>query len=142
MKKIFFFLFFLFSPVLNSEEVFHNFKVIDVIDGDTVKIEANYLPKPLAPELKLRITGIDTPEKGSRAKCDLEKKKAEEATIFLKKIIENEKFLKVSFIKWDKFGGRVIGDILTSENRRVSEIMIENGLAQPYFGSKKTNWCK
>ena len=36
-----------------------------IIDGDTIVIQAPYLPKPLKPEIAVRIYGVDTPEKAS-----------------------------------------------------------------------------
>ena len=41
--------------------------VLRVIDGDTLVISATYLPPTLRPELLLRISGIDAPERGWRA---------------------------------------------------------------------------
>ena len=43
--------------------VIHNFKVTAVKDGDTVVIEAPYLPAPLKQQLSIRVLGVDTPEK-------------------------------------------------------------------------------
>jgi endonuclease YncB( thermonuclease family) len=134
-------LFLFFSYSILAKEIIHDFKIIEVIDGDTIKIEANYLPNPLPKNLKLRIIGIDTPEKGNRAKCDLERVKAKEATEFLKKFIASESILGISLTKWDKFGGRVLGDIITQDNQRVSQIMIDRGYGRPYHGKKKTSWC-
>ena len=39
-----------------------------VIDGDTVAFQANWLPDPLKKELSIRVFGVDTPQKGFRAK--------------------------------------------------------------------------
>lgn len=124
-----------------AQEVIHDFKIIEVIDGDTVKIEANYLPNPLPKNLKLRIIGIDAPEKGNRAECDQERIKAKEAAEFLKNFISSENIQGISLTKWDKFGGRVLGDIITQDNQRVSQIIIDRGYGRPYHGKKKIGWC-
>ena len=139
--KNFISLFLFFSYSILAEEIIHDFKIIEVIDGDTIKIEANYLPSPLPQELKLRIRGIDTPEKGNRAKCDLERAKAEDATEFLKNLIATENIQGISFIKWDKYGGRVLGDIHLVNDLRISKIMLDKGYAVEYQGKKKASWC-
>ena len=140
LKKIIL-LFLLSSCATYAKEVIHDFKIIEVIDGDTVKIEANFLPSPLPQELKLRIHGIDTPEKGNRAKCDLERAKAEDATEFLKNLIATENIQGISFVKWDKYGGRVLGDIHLVNNLKISKIMLDKGYAVEYQGKKKASWC-
>jgi micrococcal nuclease len=142
LKKKLSLILFIFLSSAFADEVIHDFRIIEVIDGDTVKIEANYLPAPLPKELKLRIIGIDTPEKGNRAKCDLERAMAKEATEFLKKFISSENILGISLTKWDKFGGRVLGDIITQDNQRVSQIIIDRDYGRPYHGKKKISWCE
>ena len=52
-------------PVLALAEpvgVVYDAVIKRVIDGDTVVIQAPYLPKPLKPEISVRIFGVDTPE--------------------------------------------------------------------------------
>ncbi len=44
--------------------VTYDAQIIRVNDGDTVVISAPFLPKPLKPELAVRVYGVDTPEKG------------------------------------------------------------------------------
>ena len=55
-----------------------------VIDGDTVAFQANWLPDPLKKELSIRVFGVDTPEKGFRAKCPEEDARGQAATAFTK----------------------------------------------------------
>lgn len=142
IKYTFLFLFSLF--VFSPQKVYgthYDFKVIRVVDGDTIDIEANFLPPELGKHLKLRIYGIDTPEKGHQAKCNAERRKAEEATKFVEEIISKAKVIKVELRKWDKFGGRVLGDLIIDE-QRLSEIMISKGYAVSYDGGRKSkNWC-
>ena len=52
--------------------VTYDAKFTRLIDGDTVAFRADFLPAPLKPELLLRVYGVDTPEKGHRAKCPSE----------------------------------------------------------------------
>jgi len=107
---------------------------------DTVAFRADFLPEPLKQELSIRVYGVDTPEKSWRGKCDEEKAMGEEASKFTKAQIENAKDIKVGIAKWDKFGGRVLGDVIFDGNS-LREMLIEKGYARPYFGDKKESWC-
>lgn len=111
-----------------------------VVDGDTVGFEANYLPAPLKPELRLRVYGVDTPEKGFRAKCDSEAQRGAAATEFTKKLVEKSKKRQVVLMDWDKFGGRVLGDLLL-DGQSLRQQLIANGFAREYYGEAKTSWC-
>jgi endonuclease YncB( thermonuclease family) len=114
--------------------------IIRAIDGDTIVIAAPYLPAPLKPELGVRIFGVDTPEKSFRAKCDSEKKRGEQASIFTKDVIAATKKHQVVLYDWDKFGGRVLGDILL-DGMSLRDLLIKNGFARAYFGDAKQSWC-
>lgn len=138
MFKVFLIIFF-WSNFLNAETLY-DYKIIRVIDGDTVEIEANFLPAPLKPSLKLRIYGIDTPEKKSRAKCDLEAELSKKATAFTQKVINESISKKIKIRKWDKYGGRVLGDIIL-DGKSLELLLLNEGLAKPYDGGKKLSWC-
>ena len=90
----------------------YDYKVNRVVDGDTVEFEANFLPDPLPKKLSIRVLGVDTPEKGGRAKCEKEAKAAAAASEFTKKAIANAKKIQIELKEWDKFGGRVLGDVI------------------------------
>ena len=130
---------FFWSNFLNAETLY-DYKIIRVIDGDTVEIEANFLPAPLKPSLKLRIYGIDTPEKKSRAKCDLEAELSKKATAFTQKVINESISKKIKIRKWDKYGGRVLGNIIL-DGKSLELLLLNEGLAKPYDGGKKLSWC-
>ena len=122
----------------------YDYKVTRVIDGDTVAFEAKFLPAPLKPELSIRVLGVDTPEKGHRASCEKEATAAIAASKFTKDLLTNayktgQKVL-VEIQKHDKYGGRVLGDVIIN-GQRLSELLIANGHARPYFGEKKESWC-
>ena len=122
------------------EMKYYDYKITRIIDGDTVAFEANFLPDPIKKELSIRVYGVDTPEKGWRGKCEKEKQMGEAASKFTKEKIENAKEIKVGIAKWDKFGGRVLGDVLF-DGESLREMLIEKGYARPYFGDKKESWC-
>lgn len=119
----------------------YNYKIKRVIDGDTLEIEIDFLPKELGNTLKLRVLGVDTPEKGNRSHCVLESFKAENATLFTKMEVEKAKDIKIIIRKWDKYGGRVLGDIRL-DGELLSKKLIDKGYAIEYMGKgSKPNWC-
>jgi endonuclease YncB( thermonuclease family) len=141
--KLFFTLFFslFFTSVLIAEPL-HSYKVLKVIDGDTVEIEANYLPDPLKKHLSLRLYGIDTPEKGFRAKCSKENLLALNAKLFLEQEVSHAKKIQIRILSWDKYGGRVLGDLII-DGVSMSHKIIEKGLAVQYNGKgPKKDWCQ
>jgi endonuclease YncB( thermonuclease family) len=111
-----------------------------VIDGDTVAFQANWLPDPLKKELSIRVFGVDTPEKGHRAKCPQEDARGQAATQFTKDTINKSQKRQVVLMEWDKYGGRVLGDVLL-DGKSLRMLLITNGFAREYYGEAKTSWC-
>jgi endonuclease YncB( thermonuclease family) len=111
-----------------------------VIDGDTVAFQANWLPDPLKKELSIRVFGVDTPEKGHRAKCPQEDARGQAATQFTKDTINKSQKRQVVLIDWDKYGGRVLGDVLL-DGKSLRTLLITHGFAKEYYGEAKTSWC-
>ena len=112
-----------------------------VIDGDTVGIAATWLPAPLKPELSIRVFGVDTPEKGHRAACPSEAARGEAATAFTKAQINAATKRQIVLMDWDKYGGRVLGDVLLN-GQSLRAMLIQNGFAREYYGEAKTSWCQ
>jgi len=112
-----------------------------VIDGDTVGIQATWLPAPLKPELSIRVFGVDTPEKGHRAACPSEAARGEAATAFTKAQINAATKRQIVLMDWDKYGGRVLGDVLLN-GQSLRVMLIQNGFAREYYGEAKTSWCQ
>ena len=129
------------QAVPTPEGVKYSTKILSVIDGDTVVIAADYLPPPLKPRLSVRIYGVDTPESGSRAKCPDEAARAARAKAWTQQLIARGKKHELILYKWDKYGGRVIGDIIV-DGKSVRQGLIANGLAREYYGDAKTSWCR
>lgn len=144
MKKIIITAFFLPLIVLAHRQppgVTYDAKILRASDGDTVVISAPFLPLPLKPELAVRIYGVDTPEKGFRAKCEAENARGQAASTFTKRLIENSTRNQVTLYGWDKFGGRVLGDIIL-DGKSLRDELIKNGFAREYYGDAKQSWCK
>jgi endonuclease YncB( thermonuclease family) len=120
--------------------VTYDAQIVRVNDGDTVVISAPFLPSPLKPELAVRIYGVDTPEKGFRAQCPSEDARGKAATEFTKNAVAKSLKRQVTLYGWDKFGGRVLGDIIL-DGQSLRTGLIQNGFAREYFGDAKQSWC-
>ena len=116
-------------------------QVLRVSDGDTIVIAAPYLPAPLKPQLAVRIYGVDTPEKGHRAQCASEAQRGEAASAFTKQLIAISQKRQIVLMDWDKYGGRVLGDVILN-GVSLRQQLIANGFAREYYGEAKTSWCQ
>lgn len=117
---------------------------IQVIDGDTVRFEGNVY----------RPVGFNTPEKGDLARCADERKLADAATNRLKALIEtgDARLSRVACackpgLEGTKLCnyGRLCG-ALSVGARDVAQIMIGEGLAEPYVCHatscpRRRSWC-
>jgi endonuclease YncB( thermonuclease family) len=117
----------------------YEWKVIRAVDGDTVEIQVDFLPSELGNKLHIRIWGVDTPEKGFRAHSEHEKELGLKASEFTKNAIANAKEIKINLIMWDKFGGRVLGDLII-DGKSLRQLLLDNGYAREYYGDKKESW--
>jgi micrococcal nuclease len=146
MKKLFIILFALVPGLLFAQTakerraVVYDAVLTRVVDGDTVAFRADWLPDPLKKELSIRVFGVDTPEKGHRAQCPQEAQRGDMATAFTKQAVAAARQRQIVLMGWDKYGGRVLGDILL-DGRSLRQMLIENGFAREYYGEAKTSWC-
>lgn len=130
MKKLLLIL--LFSTVVSAEDLTR------VVDGDTFGSTYKVLDKTL----NVRVYGIDTPEKGWRAKCSREALLAKSATEFADKIIFKESNNVEFFPKGTDKYGRILVEIFVN-GTSYKDIMIEQGYAKEYYGKgPKPDWCK
>lgn len=131
------------APPVYANQILLDLPIKRVIDGDTVEVEAKSLAAlGLPTKLSLRILGVDTPEKAPHAHCWYENYRSLTAKLFTEQEIRNAKVVKIEIKKWDKYGGRVLGDIIL-DGERLSKRLIENDYAVEYHGEKKVkDWCK
>lgn len=130
-----------FAVAKEPKGVTYDAQIIKVSDGDTIVIAAPFLPAPLKPQLAVRIFGVDTPEKGFRAKCESENQRGLAASEFTKKAVAASTQRQVVLYDWDKFGGRVLGDIILN-GQSLRAMLIANGFAREYYGDAKQSWCQ
>ena len=114
--------------------------VVRVVDGDTVAVDASAdLPSELA-DLRVRLRGVDTPEKGWRAKCDSERDAGQAATEFTETAVAGASTIVVRNLEWGKWGGRVVADLVL-DGHSLSESLIAAGHGRAYDGGKRGSWC-
>jgi micrococcal nuclease len=116
-------------------------KINRVVDGDTVDVDIDLGFNIVLTDERVRIMGIDTPE--SRTSDPVEKIFGLASKNRLKELLSKEPILKTEVSKdgedmKGKFG-RILGDFLTEDGRRVSEILIEEGHAVKYHGQNKAD---
>lgn len=112
-------------------------KVIGVYDGDTIQVRLHlWIGQEM--ETSVRIAGMDAPE--MHGKCPLERAKATAAREELIRLL-NTGDVSISGVRLEKYAGRVLAHVQTSDGVDISKYMIEKGLARPYFGKKRQPWC-
>lgn len=134
------FLFFLFVVCFNtySSDKTYSWEIVRIIDGDTFEVKEKFFPEELG-RIKVRIAGIDTPEKYPKAKCKYEHELAIKAHKYTEKELKN-KVVLIKNVKVDKYGGRVVADVYLTYGS-FAESIIKMGLAREYDGRTKKSWC-
>jgi micrococcal nuclease len=112
-------------------------EVLRVIDGDTVEVRAQiWLDQHITTKVRLR--SIDAPE--LNAKCPAEAKMAEASRHRLTTLIgAGQAYL--TDLGRDKYGGRVVGTILTHQGDNIAASLLAGGHVRPYNGGKRGSWC-
>ena len=118
----------------------YTWPIVPVIDGDTVAVDASAdLPAELA-RLSVRLRGVDTPEKGGRAKCAAERAAGQAATTYTKATIAGASSVVIRDPAWGKWGGRVLGDLIL-DGRSLAPALIAAGHGRAYGGGRRGSWC-
>jgi endonuclease YncB( thermonuclease family) len=120
-----------------NSEMRHPVDVIRTIDGDTFEARVHLGPG-LEPTTRIRLRGIDTPER--KASCPQELQMAEAATGALRSLL-GDGDVNIFNIGPDKYGGRVVADVETRRAGNVSAAMIAAGHARSYGGGHRSGWC-
>jgi len=113
-------------------------RIEEIYDGDTVKIIVLFGDVPV--RLSLRILGIDTPEiKHGEGRLPEEHVSAIKVRDYMRSLFPKS-IAKICIRDWDKYGGRVLGELFLETGENVAEILIHGGWARPYRGEKKRPW--
>jgi len=129
-------------------------RIFDVHDGDTVKVLICHGGASF--KIGVRIFGVDAPELLVKSKAKMTSNERdlalleERAGALVRDHVKPmlwERILPLKVLKWDKFGGRIVGDVFLQsddgEECRLSDYLLANGLAKPYDGKrKKEKWTE
>jgi endonuclease YncB( thermonuclease family) len=108
-----------------------------VTDGDTIDVTLD-LGFRIYYSSKLRVHGIDTPEKSTAAGRAIKS--------YIEHWLKN-KSLSIVYVDDDKYGGRFLGNLIVTPNIQpptapisLAEHLIKLKMARPYAGDKKVPW--
>jgi len=115
-------------------------KILRVVDGDTVDVDIDLGFGVWMHKERVRMMGIDTPESRTRDKVEKAFGLASKARLKELLPIGSMSILKTEIDRSgeDKKGkfGRILGDFFI-EDKRATDILIEEGHAVAYFGGSK-----
>lgn len=112
-------------------------RVISVLDGDTVRVEAFIWPGQSL-RIAVRLRGVNAPELKSR--CPGERTAALEARDALAARLGGGK-VQIRNIAGEKYYGRVLADLSAADGADVGPWLLAEGLAHPYSGGKRPPAC-
>ena len=113
-----------------------------VIDGDTLKVRAHiWLGQEVA--VHVRLAGVDAPEMSGA--CARERALAERARAFVARRLisaaEDGPRVRLREVRYGKYAGRVVARVETVAGLDLATALLAAGLAQPYDGGKRPDWC-
>lgn len=108
-------------------------RVVRVIDGDTVLVDAHPWPGH-AIRVSVRLRGIDTPERRSR--CRSERLAASRARGELERLVAGRQTVNLFNVAGGKYYGRVLAD-LKAGSRDIASAMLAGGWAVRYQGGAR-----
>lgn len=104
-----------------------------VYDGDTVVLQFE------GSRERVRLLGFDTPEIGEGARCPAEQVAAKRARDRLRDLVRAAGELRFCFDGRDRYGRPLA--VLLLDGRDVGPLLIAEGLARPYAGGARADWC-
>ena len=110
--------------------------LVRVVDGDTIEVDAALWPG-LTQRVKIRLAGVNTPEKRTRLLC--EKTAGIAATEFTQAFV-GKGSITVDGVRNGKFAGRVLGSIFV-DGESLSDALLASGHARVYGGGRRQPWC-
>ena len=109
-------------------------EIIEVIDGDTILVDASPWPQQTI-EVYVRLRGIDAPELHS--KCAAVREEAERAQAALEEIMPASGEVQLTKISGDKYFGRILADVTIADGRNPADMLLSSGYAVSYHGGRK-----
>lgn len=119
-------------------------EVTSVLDGDTIRVTVGEWPPVIGERIKIRISGINAPERRSlcdtEAEKDRERELAADARIYLVERLRGADFVELRRIERGSFF-RIIAEVW-ADGENVGQEMLEAGHALPYQeGQGGRSWC-
>jgi len=140
------------SRISGSSDHCYKMMVLRVIDGDTVYGYIDTSDPIVAIRAKLRLIGINAPERGRRAFCDAERSRGERARVYVEKLLaqaidkRTRSLVRACDIKRGKYATRRLGRLevrLDNGWEDVGDLLLGRGLAVPSKTGKRTRaWCR
>jgi endonuclease YncB( thermonuclease family) len=107
--------------------------VVRMIDGDTVDLDCLGEGR-----FRARLMGFDTPET-HRPGCAEEALLGQAATRRLRALVSDGRRIEARLGRWDRYERRLVE--LSVDGRDVGARLIAEGLALPYEGGRRIDWC-
>ncbi len=128
------------TPLFTFENIRKKVKILRILDGDTVEIALQHDDTDKIYRHRVRLYGIDTPEKRplkSNPHRELEMEASLRALKALELIVkDNDYILFAHFQGYDKYG-RLLCTLFDKKGENMNEWMVRNGYAVEYFGKTK-----
>lgn len=113
-------------------------RFIEVIDGDTIKVDINTLPDIIGKAVKIRFRGVDTPEI-RRPKCEKERELGFKAKAFVEERLQTASRIELLKIDRGNFF-RIVADVVY-DGKPIAQEIIAAGHGVVYDKKKKKDWC-
>lgn len=111
--------------------------VVRVVDGDTLDVSARvWLGQTV--QVRVRLDGVDTPE--LRGRCAGERARAEQALNWLADQVAGRS-IALRQVRFGKYAGRIVARVELDDGQDLSVMLLQAGLARPYRGGKRVDWC-
>lgn len=111
--------------------------VVRVIDGDTLDVLARvWLGQTV--QVRVRLDGVDAPE--LRGRCAGERAQAEEVRSWLVRQLAGRS-IALRQVRLGKYAGRVVARVELDGGQDLSVMLLQAGLARPYDGRRRADWC-
>jgi micrococcal nuclease len=131
------------NTCVHTDHSFSCVKYLYNYDGDTITFDLPGIHPFFGKKAKIRIQGIDTPERKPKDHSPCEKEWARTAQKLVEAELKSAQRIDLTELAGlDKYG-RILSSVVY-DGKNLSQILLKNHLAVPYVGKKKTkvDWCE